>query len=394
MSACFYTDGPPSPDFAHGNHGIAKYFIKILAGDLGFVLTRRYRNAFSRASIESACSGVPLILHPDTSGWGLRRFFPAVAAFVDILLFAFWLPGQKKKFQRAGIRRIFVLCGSDAWFLLNVWLLQTLDIPTEIYLVDDIEASARHGASRRLRPWLQPLLAAVIKRSATVHAISPGFVEHLNERFGCRAQWLPLPSLSAPPAAELFRACTGEKRHIVFIGALNHLYVDALRDLYEEICRFNAEGNRDYKLVLEIISYGSAEAFLTSLPNRDWVVFFHKLPDTEMHRHLSSAYACILPYSFKPEERLMVSTSFSCKILEYYACGRPILVYGPAYASIPRYFCEENLPLCATNREELKAALTNLEAWQKAELLAHYSEVWKRHHSPEAIRANLRTLTE
>ena len=393
MKILFYTDTPPLPDNGHGNHGISKYFIAILAQDLRAVLTRRYRRSFSKSLINEACDQVSLILHPDVSPWGIRRYFSNVAAILDVFLFLIWLPKLRHLILRRNIERIFILCGADAWFLFNIRIVQMAGIPVEIYLVDDIEASAEYGHNRLLRNWVRPLLDSVIKRSAGVHAISLGFVEHLNKRFGCQAQWLPLPSIVGPPSPEAFSPIGGEKRNLVFIGGLNHLYLDALRDLYDEICEFNKVEGRRYKLVLKIISYSNAEGFLGSLPNQDWVVAYYKLSDAEMHQHLASAYACFLPYSFKDEERLMVTTSFSCKILEYYACGRPILVYGPPYASIPRYFNEENLPLCATNREELKSALVEIETHQKSELMKRYDEVWQKYHSPKAMRQRLQSLT-
>lgn len=382
----FYSDTPPLIENGHGNHGIAAYFIQVLSNQLGLIITRKYRRSIKRQSIKAACSSVALDMHPDVSALGIRRFFPTVAAILDIIVFMAWSPLLIIKLHRRNIKQLFVLCGADSWFLINILWLQLLKVRVEIYLVDDIEASSAYGHNMLLRGWVRPLLASVIRRSEKVYAISEGFVEHLDQRFGCQSIWLPLPSITPPPQPDLFTPCTAARRHIVFIGGLNHLYVDTLRELYEEICAFNETKFHVYQLVLEIMSYGDTEAFIKSLPNRDWVIAYHQLKDRELQEHLSRAYACFLPYSFLPEEALMVSTSFSCKILEYYACGKPILVYGPAYASIPRFFRKELLALCANSRVELKAALVDLDSMQTQAHIVRYGEVWRKYHSPEAIR--------
>jgi hypothetical protein len=388
MSLCFYTDGPPLPDNAHGNHGIAKCFIRILASSDFYLLTRRYRRSYSRQSIAQACGSTPVLFHPDSSPLGLRKFFPSLACVIDITLFFFWLPVLFLQLRRRNIERIFVLCGADAWFLFNLWLLQCLGIPMDLYLVDDIETSTAHGHNQTLQKIVTPLLHSVLKRSSRVYAISPGFVEHLEKKHHITATWLPLPAPDAPPALAS-ETSHDRSRSIVFIGGLNHLYIDALQDLYGALCLWNQNPKRDFSLHLEIISYGSTQAFLNSLPNQDWVLSHEKLPDTVRLEKLKKAYACFLPYSFKEEERLMVSTSFSCKILEYFQSGRPIMVYGPSYASIPRYFRAENLPLCATTKEELDQVLNQINSYQASDLMPLYQQLWEKYHSPRAIKKYL-----
>lgn len=389
MRLCFYSSDPPLRDQAYGNHGVARNFIEILRQEDPVILSRRSRKAINLKEAASVCGSLEFWLHPCASGWGLKRLLPTSAGIVDGLLFAFWLPVLFWKLRRAGIERIFVLCGADAWFLINVRLLQTLGIPVDVYLVDDIEDSSTQGLYRRLPGFIHRLLKSVLRHSARNFAISPGFAEHLSDRFGVSATWLPLPAPSFPESAREPVAKPEARKPIVFIGALNRLYADALRELYDEISRFNRSGDGGYKLILKIISYSNTKAFLDTLPDTEWVEAHERLERDAMQRHLSEAHACFLPYSFAASEKLMVSTSFSCKILEYFECRRPILVYGPAYASIPRYFRELGLPLCATSREELRESLPRIEAYDTPELIGRYREAWRRFHSPQAIRSIL-----
>jgi hypothetical protein len=386
----FWTDAPPKRESSHGNHGVASFLISVLSDKIETVLTRRYHRSFARTDIIGSCSGRDVFFYPDASVTGLRRFCAPLAAALDVILFALWLPILCRRARKSSATKCFILCGADAWFLINIYLFQRfVPLATEIYLVDDIEASATFGHNRVLSPYTRSLLQVVIRQSDGVHAIAPGFVEHLDARFGCRAEWLPLPSLIPPPSTPALLQGGSHQRSIVFIGGLNHLYVDALRDLYEEICQFNSDARNNAPLMLKIISYGDVEGFMKTLANKKYVEGYRSLSNESMHTHLANAYACLLPYSFLPAEKLMVSTSFSCKILEYFPTGRPILVYGPSYASIPRYFRENGLPLCATSRDELRVCLREIETHQGPELIRQYRDVWGKYHSPNAVRKRL-----
>lgn len=389
MRLCFYACDPPLRERAYGNHGVARHFVDLLRAESPVVLTQRKRRSIDVDEISSVCGDLPLWLHPSASSLGLRRFLPTLASVLDALIFVFWLPVLFGRLRKAEIDRIFVLCGSDAWFLVNIWLIQRLGIPVDVYWVDDIEESSDQWPLRILKFLIHPLLGSVLKNSARNFAISPGFTESIAEHFGLAAEWLPLPAPEFTLRPGDFVPCTGNRRHLVFIGAINRLYEDSLRGLYDEICRFNADQTVGYRLVLEIISYASTTSFIESLPTREWVVSYERLADADLQAHLHRAYACFLPYSFAASEKRMVSTSFSCKILEYFKCQRPILVYGPEYASIPRYFNDLNLPLCATSREELQQELRLIESFDSLELTQSYHAAWEQFHSPAAIRSIL-----
>jgi len=385
MNWVFITDTPPLPDIAHGNHGVARHFIEIVGDGFSMVLTRKFRRYISKHAVSKAAGQTPIKFYPDCAGWGIRRTMPALAGLIDACLFALWLPFFRRGSGR-NVRDAFVLLGADPWFLVNVRLAQVAGVSTHVYLVDDIEASLVPRSAWIIRPFLGSLLKCVLLRSVRVFAISNGFVERLNERYACRAEWLPLPSVSSPP--DHIGNCAGQAktRAIAFVGALNHLYNDPLRDLYEEIVALNADVPLTEQYHLEIITYSDPERFLSSLAHRRFVSAFRNLSDSEMTTRLRNSVACFLPYSFRSEDRVMVSTSFSCKILEYYSSGRPILVYGPPYASIPRFFKDEGMQICATSRSELKDALVALQSHDDGKYQKQYSRVWDKYHSPKAIR--------
>jgi hypothetical protein len=385
-SLVFYTDAPPLLEGGSGNSGIAVEIINSIRERLACVLTRKCRRSISLNAIHDACEGKKLVLHPDASGYGIKKISPFVGSVLDFLIFALWIffskniPSKEKDW--------FILCGADCWFLLHILLLQKLGISTHIYLVDEIEASAKHHQPKWVRFWIRPALALVLKNSASVFAISEGFVDYLKSEFQCEARWLPLPSQNAPVAPVILPSATKSTRNIVFIGGLNYLYLIALKDLYEEICEFNSNSNGMPPWILEVLSYCPPESLFSLLPDQKHLFFHQNLPTQERILRMSQASACFLPYSFSESERVLVTTSFSCKILEYFTSSSPILVYGPAYASIPRYFIKENLPVCTTNRNELKQALHKLDAIRGSDYLVKYYAAWKKHHSPESFKNN------
>ena len=383
-SMVFYTDAPPLLEGGNGNSGIAVEIINSIRERLACVLTRKCRRSISLNAIKHACAGKQLVLHPDASGYGIKKISPFVGSILDFLIFALWITFSKNIPSKE--RDWFILCGADCWFLLHILLLQKLGISTHIYLVDEIEAAAKYQQPKWVRFWIKPTLALVLKNSASVFAISEGFVDYLKSEFQCKAQWLPLPSQNAPVAPQILPSGNKSTRNIVFIGGLNYLYLSALKDLYEEICEFNANLSGMPPWRLEVLSYCPPNALLSLLPDQKHLVFHKNLPTQERILRMSQASACFLPYSFSESERALVTTSFSCKILEYFTSASPILVYGPNYASIPRYFIKENLPVCTTSRNELRQALHQLDSIRSSDYLAKYYSAWRKHFSPEAFK--------
>lgn len=380
----FYTNAPPLIEGGSGNHGIAHQIIRVDPKKWAFVLSRKFRFCIRRSAVRSACEGAKLILHPDASGYGLKKIFPRISGFFDFLIFAFWIFASKE--VRIKKRQWFILCGADYWFLLHVWLIQKIGIPTHIYLVDEIDASEKQNFPRWIRFWMQKTFSTVLENSKTVFAISEGFVDFLKRKHYCEAKLLPL-TVSTPPGAHVFvNGISERKKKIVFIGALNRLYLDGLKDIYEEIVYFNSSHCSQHPWHLEVLSYNPPNRLVELLPHTKYLVFYQNLSFQERLSRLSQASACFLPYSFSKSDELIVSTSFSCKILEYFSASSPIVVYGPEYASISKYFLKENLPFCAFNRKELGRVLNDLDPISDPNYLEKYRSVWMRYHSAAAFK--------
>ena len=237
---------------------------------------------------------------------------------------------------------------------------------------------------------MRRLLGACLGGASKVWTISEGFAEYLNRKYPVEARWLPVPSALEPRKRPIAHWAKDEvKRCIVFCGGINALYEEPLRDLYAEIVEFNTSNTEGITYFLELLVYGNPEPFLATLPDRRFILLRVGAGTEVRLKRMSSASACFLPYSFGENQRTMVTTSFSCKILEYYASAVPILVYGPAYASIPRLFRGENLPFCAISRSELRRNLHSLNQAEAQNYQAAYNDVWWKLHSSEAFKRRI-----
>jgi hypothetical protein len=384
----FWSDAPPLSEGASGCHGVARNIIEAAHEQICLVLTHRFRRKIRPSDIRKSVEGLPAKLYPDCSGTGIRRFSKTIADWIDLLLFLLALPSILLAIRKSGAERILALMGADGWTLLHVVLLHATRLPIDIYLVDDLQESAR----KNRQPWLATLLKSLepfcLKRCARVFTICPGFSEHIAHQFGVESRVLYLTAPCPPSPRRPLSAPVGSPRSITFIGALNHLYTSALLELHSWIQSWNNE-HPDSPLVLTITTYADPGHFLKLAGTNAGLQVHRNLSDLDMQTLLQSSLACFLPYSFDPEEELMVRTSFSCKMLEYFKCGRPMLVYGPEYASIPRYFSEFGLDFRATTLPELRTAILSLLAEDNHEWEKRYLNAWTRNHSPRALLETL-----
>lgn len=387
MQYIFYADSPPIQNGGHANHSIAWSWCQAMRGHTALALIRRYHRRINPREI-AATLGLPIIFIPDLSVLGLRRFSESFRQLLDAVILAVWLLFHTETIRKAGGDRIFVFNSNHYVSLIHAWLLKRFtQMPVDIYLVDDLEASAllnhRHGRARVTRVverWLLPCFD-------TIYVISEGYVEHLKAKYGVTAKWLPLVIRTHKPITYNPPPAAGEVRYIGFSGSVNELYREVLMELNAAVVHLNATGPIRYKIALCVAN--DHPELKKAFPDFSVVELFVGLPNDKLIQRLSANYANFLPYAFAPELELMVSTAFSCKTSEYFAAGRPMLVYGPRYASVPRYFVEHHLALVSTERGQLEMLIREIDRFDHPELIAKYNDLVTRYHSPAALRERL-----
>ncbi|HON09216.1 MAG TPA: hypothetical protein PLW02_14050, partial [Verrucomicrobiota bacterium] len=74
------------------------------------------------------------------------------------------------------------------------------------------------------------------------------------------------------------------------------------------------------------------------------------------------------------------------RLAETLPIGRPLLVYGPPYASLPRYFIENNLQICVAEELRLGKVLETIEQYDNQDTIKSYEGCLIKYHSPQAIK--------
>lgn len=389
MRYLFYTDFPPIQNGGHASHSIAWSWCQAMREHTALVLTRRFHRRVDPREIE-ATLGQPIVFIPDLSIFGLRRFSESFRQLLDAVLLACWLLFHQDTIRKSGADRLFFFNSNHYSSLINAWLFRCFtQLPVDIYLVDDLEASAllnkrpwRARITRFVERWLLP-------HFDTVYVISEGYVEHLQAKYGVSARWLPLVIRTQKPITYSAPPEPGQVRSIGFSGSMNELYQEALRELNATVVRLNQTSAQQYKIVACVATPYSDESLAMIFPDMSVVEMLGGLPNDKLVEQLAANYANFLPYSFAPELEIMVSTAFSCKTSEYFAAGRPMLVYGPRYASVPRHFLEHHLPLVGTERGQLESLIHEVEQFDHPALIASYNDLVSRHHSPDALQKQL-----
>jgi hypothetical protein len=388
MRYAFYADFPPIQHGGHASHSIAWSWCQAMREHTTLVLTRRFNRGIDPQKIH-ATLGMPIAFIPDLSLLGLRRFSESIRYLLDAVILSVWLLFHTGTIRKSGADRIFFFNSNHYASLVSAWLFKVItQLPVDIYLVDDLEASALLNQ----RPWRARITRLVerwfLPSFDKIYVISEGYVEHLKAKYGVQAQWLPLVirtdkpiTYSAPPGVD-------QIRYIGFSGSTNELYREALGELNLAVARLNAGGTARYRIALCIAN--EHPELRNIFPDFSVVELFVGLQNEKLVERLAANYANFLPYSFAPELETMVSTAFSCKTSEYFAAGRPMLVYGPRYASVPRHFLEHDLPLVSTERGQLESLIRETEQFDNPALIAQYNELVTSYHSQAALRKCLR----
>jgi len=303
--------------------------------------------------------------------WQFRRALPRISA----------------RILASGADRLFALFGGNGFFSpIARWTAAATRLPLDVYMVDDLEESHRLNKQPIAASWARSWEKKMLQKANRVFVISPGYSEHLKEKYSVASSWLPIQVRMDSIQYRQYVPKRPDVRFLTFVGGVNSLYSSSLRDCLKAINQWNSHASKPFEFRLQIMSY-STESHVRSELGADASIEFLSFPDKELfERRLRESYAFFLPYSFSQDVRVMVSTSFPHKLSDYLPMGRPILVYGPDYASIPRHFRELNLPLCLTRQGELEAGLREIENQDNSNLIDRYEAVVRRCHSPDILR--------
>jgi hypothetical protein len=381
-------DAPPLKEGGYGCHVLTRNWVQHFRDRVRLIITHRMSSNLDRDRI-AADLDQPVLFYPDLSNIRFPRQLHWVKECFELLLFYLSLPRLRRAVRNSGANRIFAFFGANPWFLLVASSLRWItSLPLDLYLVDDLEDSTRLAGQSLFARLVRRWESKVLRSAARVFTFSPGYSEHLFAKYGVAATWLPV----AIPAPEIvyqpFQPKAPDVRTLVFIGAVNPLYSAALRDILRTLDEWNSQSS-PFALELMLLTYTDPTYIQNELGSSPHLRIRIKPGPDEFKQRMQQAWAIVLPYSFDLEVRTMVSTSFPTKLVDSFPSGRPLLVYGPPDASLPRYFQENHLQLVATSPSELKARLLQVEQVDNIDLIKSYQAICERFHSAASLASVL-----
>ena len=359
-----------------------------LQGPGTFLLTRRFSRSYSRSDIGKGLAG-PLVFYRDASILGLRGFSQDLRNILDTLLWIVQIPWLIKELKRHETELVLTTVGNHWCPIAKAWLLKIASgLPGELYMMDDLESSAAmhsQGLQRTVGMWFARTVERhLLKRFATVWTISKGYGEHLTTKYGIRnTKLLPVPirgrEIVFKPLAR------GPITYLGYSGSTHGLYESSIQLLLNEMALRNRAGKGENFRLKLFIGSENPEIF-DRFDNSDLIDQHAGLDNQSLLQEMGTCWFHFLPYSFLEEHRLMVSTSFSCKIAEYLLSGRPIGVFGPAYSSISRHFNDAEMPLVVNNADEIAKLFDELELSDEKLLGDRYHRLLHENHGIDATR--------
>jgi len=282
--------------------------------------------------------------------------------------------------------RVLTPVGIDPLTLIRAEALsKALSAHFEPYLVDDLQ---HHPANAHLQDHLGKVLTDVLGRASRVYSITDGLGDILRQRHRVQARTLHLVASVTPgsqPAEEDLGAPMRISHFAFFLGSINHLYAEGLKQLIDLVGQMRQASGQDLTIRMSSASE-QVQAELGQVP--PWVIVGPIADHAELSRQIAGSTFCFLPYSFDDGARSMTETSFPSKMIDYLAYARGILVYGPESCVPVRLMVDNNLPLVASTVTTLNHCLQQL-ALAPVDHSPAYKQAIDRNFSPAAMRGAL-----
>lgn len=247
-------------------------------------------------------------------------------------------------------------------------------------------AAARRG--RLAREGEARLHGPILRLSSHIFAISDAMRDRLEMRSGRPVSVL---ASSATMLAARYETLGGEcstKKVVLFLGAVYDAQVDAVSNVMKAV-EITQGSDPEWLLV---IHSGQPETEIRQMGLTSKSVLVRPFArGGELAEAISSADVLLLPYSFRPEMREIVSTSYPTKAADYLASGVPVLVHAPNYSTIAQAAAKEGWAAVVAEADPnsiLRALQSLLDPAVAGSLLVRASAIAAQRHSIERNRAD------
>jgi len=298
------------------------------------------------------------------------------------LEFKLSLPHVVHRIRKSNANWIFCPCGVNPYALWRgLRIAQACKLPFAVYLVDDFLSGAILSGNK------DNLLAAHhgvpkwLNQADQIFVVSAGLRSRVKELYGLNSSILPFPY--DPPTDFVLQPQESKERQVIFVGNISHFYVDGLRQMAAILDELNKQEDCHLTLKLTLPSLRDAHKLLGNFE----CIRCKPCEDNEaLLREIHSSVLCFAPYSFDEKYRVMVSTSFPSKIMDYLSAARLIVVYGPEYASSVVYFRNHALKevIYSQNNEALKDVVIR-QLRENKDYSKAYHDIVQKFHAPNYI---------
>lgn len=265
--------------------------------------------------------------------------------------------------------------------------------PVVPFMNDDWPRTTYQGDFWMALPrWLLHYRLHKLMRNASVGgAVSIDMANEYRERYGVRFEpflyCVDAPLLPPPPPG-------GDVVHFCYVGNLHLDRWRSLLEIGECLQKLSSTGVRAKLLV-----YAPAEYFRKygrNLSDLSAIELMGTLGAWEVPEALLRSHVLVHVESFHRRMRRYTRLSFSTKLPQYLAAGRPVLAYGPEELASCRYVRETGSGLLVgeQNRSLLRDALLEFISHPETrrEMGENAWRVARTSHEPGAMRERFRTL--
>jgi hypothetical protein len=258
------------------------------------------------------------------------------------------------RLKKKKVNKVFIPLGADYHELQRAYLISTVfHMNVSVYVVDDSLEYEDKIVKGNENNMMHKNIVKYMKSSCHIFAISKGMQERIFSLTGKKAILLPLPYHYTKLECK-----DNNKMQIMYVGGINGLYADGLRDIADIIDSINQELDMDIKLRF---TYKNPNDVKHIIGSHSCIVSKRIAGEDELRMEMHNSLFCFMPYSENKELDIMQNTSFPSKLVEYLASAKSIVIYGNAENSAQRYFDDDDLPcvIHGRNKEELRRIILN-----------------------------------
>ena len=231
-------------------------------------------------------------------------------------------------------------------------------------------------------PGLVPLWDRAFRRLYRASALALCVSEQLRDYLGPHPNAVVLPPIPADPPRRPVAAAPGRSRpggpRLFYAGLCGGLYRPLLTELAAAV---GAAGGWGF----DVCGPDAAEA----LPEPPTGVTIHgDVPAGRREAIAAGADAAVVVLSFDPAKERHLRLHFPSKLIEYLSWGRPIVVWGPPYASAVRWAEVTGAAVAVSSRDPadvLAAADTVAAGATRAAVLGRAGELARTEFHPDRI---------